>query len=213
VFSTATDNQPGVQLHILQGERPMAKDNKTLGVFNLDNLPPARRGVPQIEVKIDINANGILEVTATDKATGNKKNIRIENSSALSKEDIERMKMEAEQNADADKKEKEKVDALNQADSLIFQTEKQIEEFGEKLNETDKSELNSTVEKLKESHKTQDIDGLNKYTKELTDVWNKISAKLYSDSSQSSQPDQTSQTNESNDRNTDAEFTDFEEVK
>jgi molecular chaperone DnaK len=214
IFSTAVDSQPGVQIHILQGERPMAKDNKTLGVFNLDNLPPARRGVPQISVKIDINANGILEVSATDKATGNKKNIRIENSSSLSKEDIERMKMEAEQNADADKKEKEKVDALNNADSLIFQTEKQIEEFGEKLNEIDKSELTSTVEKLKESHKTQNLDDLNKYTKELTDVWNKISAKLYSDSSsQTSQSDQTSQTNESKDNNADPEFTDFEEVK
>ena len=206
VFSTAVDNQPGVQLHILQGERPLAKDNKTLGVFNLDNLPPARRGVPQISVKIDINANGILEVTATDKATGNKKNIRIENSSSLSKEDIERMKMEAEQNAESDKKEKEKIDKLNTADSLIFQTEKQIEDFGEKINESDKSELNSMVEKLKESHKVQNIDDLDKYTKELSDVWNKISEKLYQDQSN----DQKTESNTKDDEVTDV---DFEEVK
>lgn len=207
-FSTAVDNQPAVEIHILQGERPMAKDNKTLGRFHLDNLPPAPRGVPQIVVKFDINANGILEVTATDKATGKKQNIRIENSSTLSKEDIERMKMEAEQNAEADKKEKEKIEKLNQADSLIFQTEKQIKEFNDKLNETDKNELNSMVDKLKESHKTQNLEDIEKYTKDLTEVWNKISTRLYSQANENQTQDQTKDqsANEPVD-------TDFEEIK
>ena len=210
-FSTAVDNQPGVEIHIVQGERPLAKDNKTLGRFHLDNLPPAPRGIPQIVVKFDINANGILEVTATDKATGKNQKIRIENSSSLSKEEIERMKMEAEQNAEADKKEKEKIEKLNQADSLIFQTEKQIKEFDDKLNETDKTELNSMVEKLKESHKTQNLENVDKYTKELTDVWNKISTRLYE---ASGQQNQSSETNTgSNDKYTDASDVDYEEVK
>lgn len=208
VFSTAVDNQPGVEIHILQGERPLAKDNKTLGRFHLDNLPPAPRGIPQISVKFDINANGILEVTATDKATGKKQNIRIENSSSLSKEDIERMKHEAEMNAESDKKEKEKIDKLNQADTLIFQTEKQIKEFGDKLNESDKNELNSMVEKLKESHKTQNLGDIDKYTQELSDVWNRISSKLYSQTNQFQSTDTQSDKNDQN--TTDV---DYEEVK
>lgn len=211
VFSTAVDNQPGVELHILQGERAMAKDNKTLGRFHLDNLPPAQRGVPQISVKFDINANGILEVTATDKATGKQKNIRIENSSSLSKEDIERMKMEAEQNADADKAEKEKIDKLNQADSLIFQTEKQIKEFDEKLNETDKTELNSAVEQLKESHKAQNMVDLEKYMNNLNEVWNKISTRLYADQPQNESSTDANITTD--DKYDDATDTEFEEVK
>ena len=211
VFSTAADNQPAVEIHILQGERPLARDNKTLGRFHLENLPPAQRGVPQIEVKFDINANGILEVTATDKATNKKQSVRIENSSTLSKEEIERMKMEAEQNAEADKKEKEKIDTLNQADSLIFQTEKQIKDFDEKLNETDKSELNSMVEKLKESHKTQNLEDVEKYTKDLTEVWNKISTRLYS---QAEQPQNESQdTQKPDDKYSEATDADYEEVK
>jgi molecular chaperone DnaK len=206
-FSTAVDNQPGVEIHILQGERPLAKDNKTLGRFHLDNLPPARRGVPQITVKIDINANGILEVTATDKATGKQKNVRIENSSSLSKEEIERMKMEAKMNEESDKKEKEKIDTLNQADTLIFQTEKQIEEFGDKLNETDKTDLNSMVDKLKESHKAQNLVDVEKYTKELTEVWNRISAKMYENQA----PPQNDSDTKTDSKDT--EYTDFEEVK
>ncbi len=211
VFSTAVDNQPGVELHILQGERAMAKDNKTLGRFHLDNLPPAPRGVPQINVKFDINANGILEVTATDKATGKQQSIRIENSSTLTKEEIERMKMEAEQNADADKKEREKIDKLNQADALIFQTEKQIKEFDEKLNETDKTELNSAVEKLRESHKSQNMVDVEKYMNNLNEVWNKISTRLYSEQSQNES--KTENQSNSNDKYSDASDVDFEEVK
>ena len=209
VFSTAVDSQPSVELHILQGERELAKFNKTLGRFHLDNLPPAPRGVPQITVKFDINANGILEVTASDKATGNKKNIRIENSSTLSKDDIERMKMEAKENAESDKKEKEKIDILNQADSLIFQTEKQIKEFGDKLNESDKSELNSMIDKLKESHKIQNFSDVEKNIKDLTEIWNRISTRLYqSQNENSAQQNQSTVNNEKTE-----EFTDYEEVK
>ena len=210
-FSTAVDNQPGVEIHILQGERPLSKDNKTIGKFHLDNLPPAPRGVPQINVKFDINANGILEVTATDKATGKQQSIRIENSSSLTKEEIERMKMEAEMNAESDKKEKEKIDKLNQADSLIFQTEKQIKEFDEKLTDTDKSELTTMVEKLKESHKTENLIDIDKYSKELTDVWNKISTRLYSEQTKEQTNEQTN--NNSNSKDQDVQDVDFEEVK
>jgi molecular chaperone DnaK len=208
VFSTAVDSQPSVELHILQGERPLARDNKTLGKFFLDSIPPAPRGVPQINVKFDISADGILEVSATDKGTGKKQSIRIENSSTLSKDEIDRMKAEAEANADADKKEKENIDKLNQADSLIFQTEKQIKEFGEKLNETDKTELNSMVDKLKESHKEKNILDVEKYTNELTEVWNRISQKLYESSNQ----DQT-QSETKTDSDEKVVDTEFEEVK
>jgi len=179
IFSTATDNQPSVQINICTGERPMFKDNKFLGTFNLDVMP-ARRGVPQIEIFLDIDANSILTVKAVDKGTGKENNIRIEGKSALTKEEIEKMKMDAKENEELDRIEKEKIDKLNSTDSLIFQTEKQIEEFGDKLDETDKSELNSIVEKLKESHKSQNLIDIENYTKELSDSWNKISTKLYS---------------------------------
>jgi len=205
VFSTAADNQPAVDIIVLQGNRPMANQNKTIGKFHLDSIMPAPRGVPQIEVTFSIDVNGVINVKALDKATNKANNVRIEGSTSLSKEDIERMKMEAEQNADADKKEKEKVDTLNQADSLIFQTEKQIKDFGDKLNETDKSELNSMVEKLKESHKTQNLTDIEKYTKDLTEVWNKISTKLYSETQQPTE-------NQENTKNQ-AEDVDYEEVK
>jgi len=211
IFSTATDNQPGVQINVSTGNRSMFKDNKMLGTFNLDGIMPARRGVPQIEISFSIDANNILTVTAVDKATGKKNDIRIEGNSSLTKEEIERMKMEAEQNSDADKKEKEKVDKLNQADSMIFQTEKQIEEFGDKLNEENKTELNSKLDNLKEAHKTQNVDNIDKYTKELNDVWQNISGKLYEESKNQS-------TNESNssDKKDDSENVtdvDFEEIK
>jgi len=184
IFSTAVDNQPGVEIHVLQGERSMANDNKTLGRFHLDNLLPAPRGIPQIEVKFDINANGILEVTALDKATGKKQNIRIEDSSSLPKEEIERMKNEAKINEEKDKKDKEKIDKLNTADSMIFQTEKQIKEFGDKLTAEDKSNLNESIEKLRKSHKDQNIEDVDKYLNELNEKWNLISTRVYQQTSQ-----------------------------
>lgn len=211
VFSTAVDNQPSVEIHILQGERPMARDNKTLGRFHLENLPPAPRGIPQILVKFDIDANGILKVSAKDKATGKEQSIRIENSSTLSEAEIKRMKEEAELNAEADKKEKEKIDKLNQADSLIFQTEKQLKEFDDKLTDSDKKELNTAVDNLKESHKSQNMLDVDKYMNELTEVWNKISTRLYQDGQQNQS--QSGPTNESTSSNENVEDVDFEEVK
>ena len=180
-FSTAADNQPSVEIHILQGERPMARDNKTLGRFHLDGIPPSQRGVPQIEVKFDIDANGILSVSAKDKATNKEQSIRIEGSSSLSDNEIEKMKTEAEANADIDKKEKEKIDKLNQADALIFTTEKQIKEFGDKLSDEDKTKLQEKSDKLKESHSTQNLEDIEKYTQELNDEWQTISTKMYQD--------------------------------
>lgn len=179
IFSTAADNQPSVEIHVLQGERPMASQNKTLGRFFLDGLPPAPRGIPQIEVKFDINANGILEVIATDKATGKKQNIRIEDSSTLPKEEIERMKNEAKENEAADKKEKERIDKLNQADAMIFQTEKQIKDFGDKLTQDDKDTLNEVLERLKTAHKNQNLDDCDVYIKDLNEKWNLISTRMY----------------------------------
>ena len=209
IFSTAVDNQPEVSIHVLQGERPLANQNKTLGRFNLDNIPMARRGTPQILVKFDIDANGILKVTATDKGTGKAQHITIKESSTLSDAEIQRMKDEAAANAEADKAEKDKIDKLNQADSLIFQTEKQIEEFGDKLNEEDKTELNSKVENLKESHKTQNLEDVEKYTTELTSVWNRISQKLYENTNQES----TEQPTEPTEPTDTAEDVEFEEIK
>jgi molecular chaperone DnaK len=190
VFSTASDNQPSVEIHILQGERPMAKDNKSLGRFHLDGIPPAMRGTPQIEVKFDINANGILEVIATDKATNKKQNIRIENSSTLPKDEIERMKAEAKANEESDKKEKEKIEKLNQTDSLIFQTEKQIKDLNDKLSDDDKNTLNESLTNLKNAHKSQDSDNIDKYTNELNEKWNIISTKMYSNTNQQQEPNQ-----------------------
>ena len=179
VFSTAADSQPSVSINVGTGERPMFSQNKKLGTFNLEGIMPAPRGVPQISVSFDIDANSILTVKAVDKATSKQNQIRIEGSTSLTKEEIERMKSEAEVNAEVDKKEREKIEKLNQADSLIFQTEKQIKDLGDKLNESDKTDLNSMIEKLKDSHKTQDMISIEKYSHELTEVWNKISTRIY----------------------------------
>lgn len=178
-FSTAVDNQPSVEIHILQGERPMARDNKTIGRFFLDGLPPAPRGVPQIEVTFDIDANGILNVSAKDKATGKSQEIRIEASSGLSDDEIQRMKREAEENAESDKKAKEEVDKLNQADSLIFNTEKQLKEFGDKVPAEDKETIEKHVESLKESYSKRDIPGIETAMNELNTAWASASTKMY----------------------------------
>ena len=151
VFSTAADNQPSVEIHVLQGERPMAKDNRTIGRFHLSDIPPAQRGVPQIEVTFDIDANGIMQVSAKDKGTGKEQNIRIEASSGLTDAEIEKMKQEAEANAESDKKEKEKIDKLNTADSLIFQTEKQLKDYGDKLSDENKKPIEEALANLKDS--------------------------------------------------------------
>jgi len=179
-FSTASDNQPSVEIHVLQGERPMAKDNRSLGRFHLDGIMPAPRGIPQVEVTLDIDANGILSVTAKDKATGKENKIRIEGGSQLSKEEIERMKRDAEINAENDKKERERIDTLNKADNMVFQTEKQIKEFADKLSETNKSELESVLSDLKEAHKSGDVDKIEPIINRLNETWNRISTELYS---------------------------------
>ena len=178
VFSTASDNQPSVEIHILQGERPMAKDNKTIGRFHLDGIPPAPRGVPQVEVTFDIDANGILHVSAKDKATGKEQKIRIEASSGLSQEEIEKMKKEAEANADADKLAKERVDKLNAADQMIFQTEKQLSEFGDKLGDK-KGAIESSLENLKKAHASQEISAIDAAMEQINEAWKNASEEMY----------------------------------
>ena len=184
VFSTASDNQPSVELNVLQGERPMAKDNKSLGRFHLDGIPPAQRGVPQIEVIFDIDANGILSVTAKDKGTGKEQNIRITASTGLSKEEIEKMKTEAKANEAADKEARAKVDKLNEADNLIFQSEKQLKEFGDKLPADKKATIENAVNKLKEAHKTQEVAAIEVALTELNNAWQAASQDMYNTSQQ-----------------------------
>ncbi|WP_407528261.1 molecular chaperone DnaK [Lacibacter sp. MH-610] len=179
VFSTAADNQPGVQIHVLQGERPMAKDNKSLGMFYLDGIPPAPRGVPQVEVTFDIDANGILHVSAKDKGTGKEQKIRIEAGSGLSKDEIEKMKNEAKANEAADKAEKEKVEKINMADSLIFQTEKQLKEYGDKIGADKKAPIEAALTKLKDAHKSQDLAAIDAATAEMNTAWTAASEEMY----------------------------------
>jgi molecular chaperone DnaK len=179
VFSTAADNQPAVDLHILQGERPMAKDNRSIGRFQLSDIPPAQRGVPQIEVTFDIDANGILNVSAKDKGTGKEQKIKIEASSGLSADDIERMKREAEVNASADKAEKETIEKLNQADSLIFQTEKQLKEYGDKLSDNNKANISSAVDALKSAHGSKNMEGIDAAMANLNSAWEAASTEMY----------------------------------
>ena len=179
VFSTASDNQPSVEIHVLQGERAMAKDNRTIGKFHLDGLPPAPRGVPQVEVIFDIDANGIINVSALDKATNKLQSIRIEASSGLSKEDIEKMKKEAEMNADSDRKAKEEADVVNQADSLIFQVDKQLKEFGDKLPADKKTEIEASLEELKKAHAEKNLDTIKASMDKLNAVFQAASADMY----------------------------------
>jgi len=181
VFSTAVDNQPSVEIHVLQGERPMADQNKSIGKFHLDGLPPAQRGIPQIEVTFDIDSNGILHVNAKDKATGKSQSIRIEASSGLSDEEIEKMKTEAEAHAEEDKAAKEKVDKLNGADSMIFQTEKQLKEYGDKLPADKKTEIEAAVEELKTAHKSQDIAAIDAAMEKMNTLWQAASQDMYKD--------------------------------
>ncbi|HRI24541.1 MAG TPA: molecular chaperone DnaK, partial [Ferruginibacter sp.] len=179
VFSTASDNQPGVQIHVLQGERPMATQNKSLGMFNLDGIPPAPRGVPQIEVIFDIDANGILHVTAKDKGTGKEQKIRIEAGSGLSKEEIEKMKADAKANEATDKAEREKVEKINQADSMVFQTEKQLKEYGEKIPADKKSAIENALTQLKDAHKAQDLTAIDTAMAAINAAWTAASEDMY----------------------------------
>lgn len=179
VFSTAVDNQPSVEIHVLQGERPMANDNKTIGRFHLDGIPPAQRGVPQIEVTFDIDANGIIKVSATDKGTGKSHDIRIEASSGLTAEEIERMKQEAEANAESDKKAKETADKLNEADGMIFQTEKQLKEFGDKLSDGNKSNIEGALEELKKAYETRNVETIQPALDKINEAWKAASEEMY----------------------------------
>lgn len=224
VFSTAADNQPSVEIHVLQGERPMAADNKTIGRFHLDGIPPAPRGTPQIEVTFDIDANGIIKVSATDKATGKSQDIRIEASSGLTQEEIDKMKAEAEANAEADKKAKEKVDKLNEADSMIFQTEKQLKEFGDKLSDDKKKPVQDALDELKKAYETKEIEKITPALDKLNETWKTVSEELYKAQAEAQQGahqggptgasgEGQSGSSKGNDGKDDVEDVDFEEVK
>jgi molecular chaperone DnaK len=212
VFSTASDNQPGVQINVLQGERPMANQNKSLGIFNLDNIPPAPRGVPQIEVIFDIDANGILNVTAKDKGTGKEQRIRIEAGSGLTKEEIEKMKAEARANEATDKEARERIEKLNAADGLVFQTEKQLKEFGDKIPADKKGAIETAMNQLREAHKLQDLAAVEAGTKALNDAWAAASQDMYNASQQAGAAPggEPKAENAGSENVTDAEF---EEVK
>jgi molecular chaperone DnaK len=215
-FSTAADNQTEVTIHVLQGERPMAAQNKSIGQFNLTGIAPARRGIPQIEVSFDIDANGILKVSAKDKATGKEQEIRIEASSGLSKEEIDRMKNEAEQNAEADKKQKERIDKLNEADSMIFQTENQLKELGDKLPADKKPAIESALQGLKDAHKNGDVAAIDSAIKALNDAWQAASAQMYQQTGANpggAGSQQAGGASSADKKDEDIQDADFEEVK
>jgi len=216
-FTTAADNQPSVEIHVLQGERSMAKDNKTIGRFHLDGIPPSPRGIPQIEVTFDIDANGILNVSARDKGTGKEQSIRIEASSGLSDSEIEKMKKEAKENEAADKAAKERIDKLNAADSLIFQSEKQLKEFGDKVPAEKKAPIEEALGKLKEAHKSEDLDAIDKATEALNTAWQAASQDMYNAQQEAGQAGQQGEpaSEPSHGKEGDDEVTDvdFEEVK
>ena len=215
VFSTAADNQPSVEIHVLQGERPMAKDNKTIGRFHLDGIPPAQRGTPQIEVTFDIDANGIINVSALDKATNKSQDIRIEASSGLTEEEIEKMKKEAEANADADQKAKEEVDKLNSADQMIFQTEKQLKDFGDKLSDDKKNPIEAALEDLKKAHESKDLDKIDESLNTINEAWKNASEEMYKAQAEGeAKPEGAGDTASNNDsKGDDVQDVDFEEVK
>ena len=218
VFSTAADNQPSVEIHVIQGERPMAADNKTIGRFHLDGIPPAQRGTPQIEVTFDIDANGIIKVSATDKATGKSQDIRIEASSGLTQEEIERMKAEAEANAEADKQVKENAETLNQADQMIFQTEKQLTEFGDKLSDEKKKPITEGLESLKKAFEIKEIAAVKPALDAINEAWKNASEEMYkaqAESGESNASDASSAGSSSSDSSgsDNVEDVDFEEVK
>ncbi len=218
VFSTAADNQPSVEIHVLQGERAMAGDNKTIGRFHLDGIPPSRRGIPQIEVTFDIDANGIIHVTATDKATNKTQDIRIEASSGLTEEEIKKMKADAEANAEADKIAKEKADKLNAADAMIFQTESQLKEFGDKLSDDKKKPIEAALEDLKKAYETKDIAVIDPALEKINEAWKVASEEMYKAQAESQQngqpgPDANAGGDAGQGESSDVEDVDFEEVK
>ena len=216
VFSTAADNQPSVEIHVLQGERPMAKDNKTIGRFHLDGIPPAPRGVPQIEVTFDIDANGIIKVSALDKATNKSQDIRIEASSGLTEEEINKMKKDAEANAEADKKAKDEVDKFNSADQMIFQTEKQLKEFGDKLSDDKKKPIESALEELKKAHESKDLEKIESSLNEINEAWKNASEEMYkaqAENSESQTDEKSSTGGDKKSEGDDVQDVDFEEVK
>lgn len=216
VFSTAADNQPSVEIHVLQGERPMANDNKTIGRFHLDGIPPAQRGVPQIEVTFDIDANGIIKVSATDKATGKSQDIRIEASSGLTEEEIKKMKAEAEANAEADKKAKETADKLNEADGMIFQTEKQLKEFGDKISDANKKPVEEALEELKKAYETKDLAVIAPALDKINEAWKGASEEMYKAQAEAqggAAPGPDASAGAEAKEGDDVEDVDFEEVK
>jgi len=217
VFSTAADNQPSVEIHVLQGERSMASDNNTIGRFHLDGLPPAQRGTPQIEVTFDIDANGIIKVSAQDKATGKSQDIRIEASSGLTEEEIEKMRKEAEANADADKKAKEEVDKLNSADQMIFQTEKQLKEFGDKLSDDKKAPIEAAFEELKTAYAAKDLEAIDKALETINEAWKNASEEMYKAQAEAggdaAQPQGEAPGPDTTSGGDDVQDVDFEEVK